>query len=322
MPECYARSCKLSARPGQLTISCAVLVSAAWPLQMVETDGGIRAVDWVWCDAASGRAGAMVPLPADTQSVRGRGIEVIIAANWKMNPPLADAAALAVAYAADSFDGVTRILFPPAPYLVQMGVRLDGTDMLVGGQDCHHNASGAHTGDVAAGMLADCGARVVLLGHSERRADHGEDDALVATKAAAALSAGLDVMICVGETLDQRESGSAEAVVTAQLEGSVPAGIDASRLMLAYEPVWAIGTGKVAGVEEIAAMHAAIQQWLAKRDLASVPILYGGSVKPGNADAIFGVPDVGGALVGGASLKAEDFNGICSAGARAAAARS
>lgn len=247
---------------------------------------------------------------------------MIIAANWKMNPPLADAAALAAAYAGEDFEGVTRILFPPAPYLVQMGVRLDGTDVLVGGQDCHQHASGAHTGDIAAGMLADCGASVVLLGHSERRADHGEDDELVAAKAVAGLSTGLDVMICVGETLDQREAGSAEAVVTAQLDGSVPAGIESSRLMLAYEPVWAIGTGKVAGVEEIAAMHAAIQQWLAGRGLASVPILYGGSVKPDNADAIFGVPDVGGALVGGASLKAEDFSSICSAGARAAAARS
>lgn len=246
---------------------------------------------------------------------------MIIAANWKMNPPLADAAALAAAYAGESFDGVTRILFPPAPYLVQMGVRLDGTDVLVGGQDCHQHSSGAHTGDIAAGMLADCGASVVLLGHSERRADHGEDDEIVAAKAVAGLSTGLDVMICVGETLDQREAGSAEAVVTAQLDGSVPTGIDSSRLMLAYEPVWAIGTGKVAGVEEIAAMHATIQQWLARRGLASVPILYGGSVKPDNADAIFAGPDVGGALVGGASLKADDFSAICGAGARAAAAR-
>ena len=247
---------------------------------------------------------------------------MIIAANWKMNPPLADAAALAAAYAGEHFDGVTRVLFPPAPYLVQIGVRLDGTGVLVGGQDCHQDVSGAHTGDVAAGMLADCGASLVLLGHSERRADHGEDDALVAAKAAVALSSGLDVMICVGETLDQREAGAAETVVTTQLDGSVPTGIEASRLTLAYEPVWAIGTGQVAGVEEIAAMHATIQQWLAGRGLGSVPILYGGAVKPGNADAIFAVPDVGGALVGGASLKADDFSGICSAGARAAAARS
>ena len=239
-----------------------------------------------------------------------------------MNPPLADAAALVASYAGQTFDGITRILFPPAPYLVQMGVRLEGAGMLVGGQDCHADASGAHTGDVAAGMLLDCGAALVLLGHSERRADHGEDDALVSAKATTALSAGLDVMICVGETLDQREAGAAEAIVTAQLDGSVPIGIAASRLMLAYEPVWAIGTGKVAGVAEIAAMHGAIRTWLVGRGLAGVPVLYGGSVKPDNADAIFDVPDVGGARVGGASLKAEDFSAICGAGARAAAARS
>ena len=146
--------------------------------------------------------------------------------------------------------------------------------------------------------------------------------ALAAAAALAALSNGLDVMICVGETLDQREAGSAEAIVTSQLAGSVPSGIEASRLMIAYEPVWAIGTGKVAGVDEIAAMHASIQRWLDERGFASVPILYGGSVKPDNADAIFGVSDVGGALVGGASLKAQDFSGICGAGARAAASRS
>jgi len=247
---------------------------------------------------------------------------MIIAANWKMNPPLADAAALVTAYAGETFEGVSRILFPPAPYLVQMGVRLAGTDILVGGQDCHQNASGAHTGDIAADMLADCGASVVLLGHSERRADHAETDTLVAAKARAALSSGLDVMICVGETLDQRESGTAEAVVTSQLAGSVPTDIEASRLMIAYEPVWAIGTGKVAGVDEIAAMHASIRHWLDGCGFAGVPILYGGSVKPDNADAIFAVADVGGALVGGASLKAPDFSGICSAGAREAARRS
>ena len=247
---------------------------------------------------------------------------MIIAANWKMNPPLADAAALAAAYSGEAFDGITRILFPPAPYLVQMGVRLDGTGVMVGGQDCHQNPWGAHTGDVAAGMLVDCGATHVLLGHSERRADHGEDDASVNGKAVTALAAGLNVMICVGETLAQRESGAAEQVVMAQLNGSVPAGIDLSRLMLAYEPVWAIGTGKVAGVAEIGAMHAAIRRWLEGRALAGVQILYGGSVKPDNADAIFAVPDVGGALVGGASLKPDDFSGICAAGARAAAARS
>lgn len=246
---------------------------------------------------------------------------MIIAANWKMNPPLADAGALAAAYAAASHDGVTRILFPPAPYLVQMAMRLDGSGIHLGGQDCHKASAGAHTGDVAAPMLAACGADRVLLGHSERREAHGESDALVAEKAGTALDAGLSVMICVGETLQQREAGNAESVVMAQLDGSVPAAVEGQRLMLAYEPVWAIGTGKVASVEDIAAMHAAIRSWLAGRGMADVPVLYGGSVKPDNADAIFAVQNVDGALVGGASLKAEDFDAICAAASRAVASR-
>ena len=246
---------------------------------------------------------------------------MIIAANWKMNPPLADAGALAAAYAASSHDGVTRILFPPAPYLVQMAMRLDGSGVHIGGQDCHQAVAGAHTGDVAASMLASCGADRVLLGHSERREAHGESDALVAEKARTALAAGLSIMICVGETLDQREAGNAESVVIAQLDGSVPSDIDGASLMLAYEPVWAIGTGKVASVEDIAAMHAAIRSWLAGKGLSDVPVLYGGSVKPDNADAVFAVRDVDGALVGGASLKADDFDAICAAASRATAAR-
>ena len=249
------------------------------------------------------------------------GVTVIIAANWKMNPPLGEAGMLAAAYAAAVHEGITRVLFPPAPYLVQMAMRLEGSGIRLGGQDCHEAASGAHTGDVAASMLASCGAGMVLLGHSERREAHGESDGLVAAKAATALAEGLSVMICVGETLGQREAGNAEAVVTAQLDGSVPEDIAADRLMLAYEPVWAIGTGKVAGVDEIASMHAAIRAWLDGRGMSTVPLLYGGSVKPDNADAIFAVPDVDGALVGGASLKADDFDAICAAGTRAAAAR-
>ena len=221
---------------------------------------------------------------------------MIIAANWKMTPPLAEAGALAAAYAGATYDGITRVLFPPAPYLVQMAMRLDGSGILLGGQDCHQAASGAHTGDVSASMLASCGAGMVLLGHSERRGAHGE-------------------------MLHQREAGEAEAVVTAQLDGSVPDGIAADRLILAYEPVWAIGTGKVAGVDEIGDMHGAIRSWLAGRGLQEVSVLYGGSVKPDNADAIFAVADVDGALVGGASLKSADFDAICAAGTRAAAAR-
>ena len=238
---------------------------------------------------------------------------MIVAANWKMNPPIEEAGSLAAAYAGAGFDGVTRILFPPHPYLVQMAMRLGQSGIRLGGQDCHSAVSGAHTGDVAAHMLAACGADIVLLGHSERRSDHGESDALVRAKAETALAENLSVMICVGETLAQREAGQAEDIVGAQLSGSVPDDIDASRLIIAYEPVWAIGTGKVASDADIGAMHAYIHAQLAQRGLGDVPILYGGSVKPGNAGAIFAVPHVDGALVGGASLVADDFAAICDA---------
>ena len=238
---------------------------------------------------------------------------MIVAANWKMNPPIEEAGSLAAAYAGAGFDGVTRILFPPHPYLVQMAMRLGQSGIRLGGQDCHSAVSGAHTGDVAAHMLAACGADIVLLGHSERRSDHGESDALVRAKAETALAENLSVMICVGETLAQRDAGQAEDIVGAQLSGSVPDDIDASRLIIAYEPVWAIGTGKVASDADIGVMHAYINAQLAQRGLGDVPILYGGSVKPGNAGAIFSVPHVDGALVGGASLVADDFAAICDA---------
>ena len=238
---------------------------------------------------------------------------MIVAANWKMNPPIEEAGSLAAAYAGAGFDGVTRILFPPHPYLVQMAMRLGQSGIRLGGQDCHSAVSGAHTGDVAAHMLAACGADIVLLGHSERRSDHGESDALVRAKAETALAENLSVMICVGETLAQRDAGQAEDIVGAQLSGSVPDDIDASRLIIAYEPVWAIGTGKVASDADIGAMHAYIHAQLAQRGLGDVPILYGGSVKPGNAGAIFAVPHVDGALAGGASLVADDFAAICDA---------
>ena len=238
---------------------------------------------------------------------------MIVAANWKMNPPIEEAGSLAAAYAGAGFDGVTRILFPPHPYLVQMAMRLGQSGIRIGGQDCHSAVSGAHTGDVAAHMLAACGADIVLLGHSERRSDHGESDALVRAKAETALAENLSVMVCVGETLAQRDAGQAEDIVGAQLSGSVPDDIDASRLIIAYEPVWAIGTGKVASDADIGAMHAYIHAQLAQRGLGDVPILYGGSVKPGNAGAIFAVPHVDGALVGGASLVADYFAAICDA---------
>ena len=238
---------------------------------------------------------------------------MIIAANWKMNPPLADAGQLVSAYTQTNFDGVQRVLFPPHPYLVHMAMRLEGSGILLGGQDCHQSASGAFTGDVAAGMLRECGASMVLLGHSERRAGHAESDELVAAKASAALEAGLSTMICIGESLDERERGRAEEVVSRQLDKSLPDSVPADRLVIAYEPVWAIGTGKVASETEIGAMHQSVRRQLAELGLGGVPILYGGSVKPDNAASILAIDDVGGALVGGASLKADDFAAICAA---------
>ena len=240
---------------------------------------------------------------------------MIVAANWKMNPERSVAVKLACDYCATSHVGVIRILFAPHPYLVPIGVRLRGSGILLGGQDCHQSASGAHTGDVSTGMLRDCGASLVLLGHSERRADHGETSELVAAKAVQAFETGLSAMICVGETLTEREAGNALATVLDQLAISVPATLPTTALTIAYEPIWAIGTGKVATAIEIAEMHLAIRRWLDEAGFAQTEILYGGSVKPGNAAEIFAVPHVDGALVGGASLVAADFAGICAAAA-------
>ena len=245
---------------------------------------------------------------------------MIVAANWKMNLSLGAAGALVAAYMADgtevSADGKTgpqRVLFAPFPYLVPVGMRLSASNIRLGAQDCHPKVSGAHTGDVAAGMIADCGASIVLVGHSERRTDHHESDAMVAQKAEAALAAGLDVMICVGETAAERESGSAIAVIQRQLAGSIPDDCPTDRLTIAYEPVWAIGTGAVASAVEIAEMHAEIRSVLDAKELSKTGILYGGSVKAENAADIFGLPHVDGALVGGASLDAGQFAAICAA---------
>lgn len=189
--------------------------------------------------------------------------------------------------------------------------------LAVGGQDCHARASGAFTGDVSAAMLKDAGASFTILGHSERRAMHGESDAMVKDKADAALAAGLEVIVCVGETEAQRDAGQAEAVVTGQLDGSLPRGDgDAAQVTVAYEPVWAIGTGRVPSTADVAAIHAAIRAKLVAiygEAGAAVRILYGGSVNAGNAVELLGVADVGGALVGGASLTADSFLQIVAA---------
>ena len=209
-------------------------------------------------------------------------------------------------------------LAPPYPFI---GALRDAVSAIgVGGQDCHTAAKGAHTGDVSAAMLADIGGDFVILGHSERRRDHGEGDALVRAKAEAGLAAGLGVIVCVGETLEERDAGMAEAVVARQVEGSVPAGegaaVAAGRLALAYEPVWAIGTGRVAAVEDVIAMHAAVRERLSAiygEDADKIRILYGGSVNGENAAGLLGAEGVGGALVGGASLTADAFLPIVAA---------
>jgi triosephosphate isomerase len=196
------------------------------------------------------------------------------------------------------------------------------SDIVLGGQDCHATESGAHTGDVSALMLRDSGAKMVLLGHSERRSDHGEDDTLVMAKVNAGLANGLEVMICVGETRIDREAGNAENVVLEQLEGSIPKDMDPTRLIVAYEPVWAIGTGLVPSSEDIVAMHTKIASWLAtsfpNSGIDHIPVLYGGSVKPDNAAEILSLDAVDGALVGGASLNADGFEAICEAASQVA----
>lgn len=236
----------------------------------------------------------------------------LIAGNWKMNG-LRESLAVVEAVGAGAPEGPDALLCPPTTLLAATAA-VKGARLAVGGQDCHAAASGAHTGDVSAEMLADAGASAVILGHSERRADHGETDAQVRDKVEAAWRAGLLAIVCVGETLAEREAGRASEVVQTQLAGSVPDGADAARLVVAYEPVWAIGTGRRAEAADVAEIHAVARASLAERfgpDMAAATrILYGGSVKPDTAADLFALEDVDGALVGGASLKAEDFLAI------------
>lgn len=239
----------------------------------------------------------------------------LIAGNWKMNKLKVDGLALARAVAATGQSGCDLLICPPATLVALVGEAVAGTRLRVGGQDCHTADSGAHTGDVSAVMLKDLGCSHVIVGHSERRADHGETDALVRAKAAAAMKAGLVPIVCVGETEAERDAGRAEAVVGAQVAGSLPDGADQTSVVIAYEPVWAIGTGRTPTVDDIAAMHAHIRKVAGDRIGATdkLLILYGGSVKPANAKEILALADVDGALVGGASLKAEDFLAIAAA---------
>jgi triosephosphate isomerase len=237
----------------------------------------------------------------------------LIAGNWKMNGL---AASLDEARAVAAGVGAARgrvAICPPATLVERMSRALAGTPVLVGGQDARAEDSGAFTGDISAGMLADAGASLVILGHSERREGHGETDALVAAKVLAALGAGLEPIVCVGETLDQRKAGAALSVVTGQVRGSLPPTLAGKAFSVAYEPVWAIGTGLTPTTAEIEEMHRAIRATLSEvfgTAADTVPILYGGSVKPSNASEILHAAEVGGALVGGASLKATDFLAI------------
>lgn len=238
----------------------------------------------------------------------------LIAGNWKMNTDRASGVALAEALgeAAKEIAGADMAICPPALYLEAAGVAVKGSFVSLGAQDCHTAESGAHTGDISANMLADIGCTFVIVGHSERRADHGESDALVKAKAEAARAAGLVPIVCVGETEAERDAGKALEVVESQIRGSVPPGLDGSTLVVAYEPVWAIGTGRTPTVADVEAMHAHMRKVMAdlSSDAENVRLLYGGSVKPGNAKELMGVANVDGALVGGASLKAEDFIAI------------
>ena len=242
----------------------------------------------------------------------------LVAGNWKMNgltSALGEVAALRTALAADRAGRAEVALCPPFTLIAAVAASAAGAPLTVGAQDCHAKASGAHTGDVSAPMLKDAGARYVIVGHSERRADHGETDAIVRAKAAAVLAAGLTAIVCVGETKDQRAAGAATAVVGAQVAGSLDGAFAPDQVVVAYEPVWAIGTGLTPTTADVADMHAFIRRALVARygpAGETVRILYGGSVKPGNAAELMGVANVNGALVGGASLKADDFMAIAS----------
>ena len=240
----------------------------------------------------------------------------LAAGNWKMNGGSAEMAEMVALIAAHPAPSVDLLLCPPATLLAQMNWAKKDHPLALGGQDCHPNPKGAHTGDISAAMLADAGATHVILGHSERRADHGETDALVRAKAQAAHAAGLIAVICIGETLSQREGGQTLDIVGTQLAGSTPNSATGANSVIAFEPVWAIGTGKVPTLAQIGDVHGFIRAALTRRfgpDGANFRILYGGSVKPANAAEIFAVPDVDGALVGGASLKAGDFSPIIAA---------
>ncbi|HMF22886.1 MAG TPA: triose-phosphate isomerase [Pseudolabrys sp.] len=239
----------------------------------------------------------------------------LVAGNWKMNGLVASRSELAkiIAGAGPLAGKVELMVCPPATVIATFAAAARGSALAIGAQDCHAAASGPHTGDISAEMLADAGACAVIVGHSERRTDHHETDADVCAKAQAVWRAGLIAIVCVGERRAEREARKTLEIVGRQLEGSLPDGATAGKLVVAYEPVWAIGTGLTPTQDDVAEVHAFVRKQLAERfggDGGRIRILYGGSVKPGNAKELLTVSNVNGALVGGASLKAEDFLGI------------
>jgi triosephosphate isomerase len=242
-------------------------------------------------------------------------IRPLIAGNWKMNGLKSSAAEFeAMLAGAPALAAKADLLVcPPATLIADFADKASGSKVMVGAQDCHPTASGAHTGDLSAEMLADAGARAIIVGHSERRADHGEGDALVRQKAEAAWRAGVTAIVCIGETRGQRDAGQTLDICGGQLAGSLPDGATAAKLVVAYEPVWAIGTGLTPTAKDVEEVHRLIRGVLTDRFGAEggrIRILYGGSVKPTNAAELMGVANVNGALVGGASLKAADFLAI------------
>lgn len=247
-------------------------------------------------------------------------IRPLVAGNWKMNgkrDALGVIKQIADASERDNWQKIDTLLCPPATLLYVATTLTEDLALNIGGQDCHANVSGAHTGDISADMIADCLGTHVIVGHSERRTDHGESDGAVKDKAQAVLNAGLQAIICIGETEAERKAGKTLDVLQTQLAGSIPFGATKDNTIIAYEPVWAIGTGLVPSIEDITQAHAFMRKDLIARlgdgEGIGMKILYGGSVKPNNAAELMSILNVDGALVGGASLKAEDFIAICEA---------
>ena len=246
-------------------------------------------------------------------------IRPLVAGNWKMNgtrASLDQIKAMAEGVKGPLAEKVESLICPPSTLLYVATALCEDSPLKIGGQDCHQNASGAHTGDISAEMIADCFGTHVIVGHSERRTDHAETDHLVRAKANAAYAADLIAIICIGETAEQRKSGQTLDVLKRQLDGSLPDEAIAANTVIAYEPVWAIGTGLTPTVEDVREAHAVMREELVKRfggEGRGMRILYGGSVKPSNASELMAIENVDGALIGGASLKASDFLSIYAA---------